>query len=102
MNGNHLMSEVVNANTEGNFVIQILGFTIRVQSDDLNEITYNWIATDNPLVHMEYVKSNQQELTVPILDWQIDTTPIISSFIIGFDFDAEGKKEILSEISSLE
>ncbi|CAD8081865.1 unnamed protein product [Paramecium sonneborni] len=91
MSGSSFMSEILNVNQQG--------FTIRVKGDHLDQISYNWMATDNPLVHIEYVKSSESEIQLPLFNYDSDTTPLVNSYLVGATFD--GKKQFNQEIVEL-
>lgn len=65
----------------------IVGFTIRVTSDNLSSVSYNWLATDNPEIQIEYVQSSQEVLIVPILSEFASKDILVNSYLLGVEFE---------------
>jgi hypothetical protein len=82
------------------------GFKIR--SEALSEkkiasLSYNWFATNDPRIHIEYVKTRdlgelsndnvegvrEHSITVPIVNWS-GKSPIATSFLVGVEFAENG------------
>lgn len=52
MEGRILDTEILNLTPNG--------FTLRLTTDNLDKISINWLATDNPIIHVEYIKSSEE------------------------------------------
>ncbi|KAM3132904.1 hypothetical protein pb186bvf_015052 [Paramecium bursaria] len=87
MEGRILDTEILNLTPNG--------FTLRLTTDNLDKISINWLATDNPIIHVEYVKSSQETFKLPLID-ELKDSNNVNSFIVGFEFE-EGQKKHLSQ-----
>jgi hypothetical protein len=82
------------------------GFKIRTSAlteKKIASIAYNWVATNDPDVHVEYVRTRdlgelsnnladgarQHTISVPIVNWQ-GNYPTVASFLLGVEFGEDG------------